>query len=99
MEIRKNVTGDCHELMGSGRIDGVGANSLEQEVLATIRAGANPIYVNLAEATFLCSAGIRVLMQYWRQMRNSQRTLLVTRPTPEVLSVLELTGFKDLIVE
>ena len=83
----------------SGRIDGAGANALEMEVLTTIRAGANPIYVNLAEATFLCSAGIRVLMQYWRQMKNSQRTLQVTRPTPEILSVLELTGFKDLIVE
>jgi len=99
MEIRKNITGDCHELVVSGRIDGAGANALEMEVLTTIRAGANPIYVNLAQATFLCSAGIRVLMQYWRQMKNSQRTLQVTRPTPEILSVLELTGFKDLIVE
>ena len=99
MEIRKNITGECHELMVSGRIDGAGANALEVEVLAAVRAGANPLYVNLAEATFLCSAGIRVLMQYWRQMKYNQRTLLVTRPTPEVLSVLELTGFKDLIVE
>ena len=99
MQIRKTITGDCHELLVSGRIDGAGANELELEVLATIRTGASPIYVNLSEATFLCSAGIRVLMQYWRQMKNSQRTLLVTRPTPEVESVLETTGFKDLIVE
>ena len=99
MEIRKTITGECHELLVVGRIDGAGANALELELLATIRAGANPIYVNLAEATFLCSAGIRVLMQYWRQMKNSQRTLLVTRPTPEVESVLETTGFKNLIVE
>ena len=99
MQIRKTITGDCHELLVSGRIDGAGANELEVEVLATIRTGANPIYVNLSEATFLCSAGIRVLMQYWRQMKNSQRSLLVTRPTPEVESVLAITGFKDLIVE
>lgn len=99
MEIRKNITGECHELMVTGRVDGAGANALEEEILATIRAGANPIYVNLAQATFLCSAGIRVLMQYWRQMKNSQRTLLVTRPSPDVESVLETTGFKDLIVE
>src|SRR5437762_2797387 len=98
MALRKTITGDCHELLVSGRIDAAGANELELEVLATIRGGANPIYVNLSEATFLCSAGIRVLMQYWRQMKNSQRTLLVTRPAPEVESVLETTGFKDLIV-
>ena len=99
MEIHKTITGDCHELMVVGRIDGVGANQLENEILATIRANANPIYVNLAQATFLCSAGIRALLQYWRQMKNSNRTLLVTRPSPEVDSVLETTGFKDLIVE
>ena len=68
MEISKTITGDCHEMLVSGRIDGEGANQLEMELLATIRANANPIYVNLAQATFLCSAGLRVLMQYWRQM-------------------------------
>jgi len=99
MEIHKNITGDCHELMISGRVDGAGANALEIELLSTIPTGANPIYVNLAEATFLCSAGIRVLMQYWRQMKNSQRTLLVTRPSPAVAAVLDTTGFKDFIVE
>ena len=99
MEIIKTITGDCHELLVSGRIDGAGANALEVEVLETIRAGAKVIYVNLAQATFLCSAGIRVLMQYWRQMKNSQRSLLVTRPSPEVELVLETTGFKDFIVE
>jgi anti-anti-sigma factor len=99
MEIRKNITGECHELMVAGRIDGPGANTLEEEVLATIRSGANPIYVNLAETTFLCSAGLRVLMQYWRQMRNSQRTLLVTRPSPEVEAIIETTGFRHLVIE
>jgi anti-anti-sigma factor len=99
MEIRKSITGNCHELLVVGRIDGPGAHQLETEILTAIRAEASPIYVNLAEATFLCSAGIRALLQYWRQMKNSKRTLLVTRPSPEVESVLETTGFKDLIVE
>ena len=99
MEIRKSITGDNHELSVVGRIDGLGANQLETEILAAIRAGASSIYVNLTQATFLCSAGIRALLQYWRQMKNSSRTLLVTRPSPEVESVLETTGFKDLIVE
>lgn len=99
MEIRKNITGDCHELMVAGRIDGPGANALEEVLLSTIREGANPIYVNLSEATFLCSAGLRVLMQYWRQMKNSQRTLQVTRPSAAVEAVIETTGLKHLVVE
>lgn len=99
MNVAKTINGQCHELLVTGRIDGPGANQLELEVLDAIRAGGNPIYVNLAGATFLCSAGIRVLLQYWRQMKNSQRLLQVTRPSAEVEAVLETTGFKDLIVE
>jgi anti-anti-sigma factor len=93
MEIRNTITGDAHELMVSGRIDGEGANKLEEEVLKAMRAGAKSIYVNLSGATFLCSSGLRVLLQYWRQMKNSQRS------PPEVDAVLGTSGFRELIVE
>ena len=55
----------------TSRIDGAGANQLEIAILATIRENAKTIYVNLSQATFLCSAGLRVLLQYWRQMKGS----------------------------
>jgi anti-sigma B factor antagonist len=99
MQIRKNITGDEHELLVAGRIDGEGANQLELEILGAMKAGAKTMYVNLSETTFLCSAGIRVLLQYWRQCKNSGRKLLVTRPSPEVDAALDMTGFKDEILE
>jgi anti-anti-sigma factor len=99
MEIRKNITGDEQEFLVSGRIDGDGANKLELEILAAVKSGAKAIYVNLSEATFLCSAGIRVLLQYWRQLKNSGKKLLVTRPSPEVDAALDMTGFKQSILE
>lgn len=99
MDIQSMVTGSTHELLVAGRIDGAGANQLEEAVLNAIRAGAQTIYVNLSEATFLCSAGLRVLLQYWRQMKNNQRQLLATRPSPETDAVLSTSGLRDLIVE
>jgi anti-sigma B factor antagonist len=99
MEIQKLVTGDAHELLVAGRIDGEGANQLEEEILKTMRSGAKSIYVNLNGATFMCSAGLRVLLQYWRQMKNSQRLLQATRPSPEVDAVLITSGFRDMLVE
>lgn len=99
MEIRKIITGESHELLVTGRIDGEGAHQLEVEVLATMRAGAKQIYVNLVDTNFLCSAGLRVLLQYWRQMKNSQRQLQVTRPSAEVEPVLRASGFWDTLVE
>src|SRR6266550_4531188 len=97
MEIEKKVTGDSCELMIPGRVDGAAANQLEVEVLAALRAGAKAIYVNLANATFLCSAGIRVLLQYHRQMKGKGFTFLVIRPSAGVAAALEMTGFPGLV--
>ena len=99
MDIEKKITGTTHELLIAGRIDGEGANRLEEEILATIRSGAKAIYVNLSQATFLCSAGLRVLLQYWRQMKQNQGLLLATRPSPDVDAVLVTSGFREKLVE
>jgi len=97
MEIKKKVTGDTLEMLLSGRIDGAAANELEIQVLDAMRKDFKAIYVNLVQATFLCSAGIRVLLQYHRQMKNKGLTFLVTRPSAEVASALQMTGFPELI--
>jgi anti-anti-sigma factor len=97
MEIEKRINADCWEFLLSGRVDGIAANQLEIEVLNAIKQNARTIYVNLAQATFLCSAGIRVLLQYHRQMKNKGLVLLVTRPSADVASALAMTGFPELI--
>jgi anti-anti-sigma factor len=99
MEIQNVVTGDIHQLLIAGRIDGEGANQLEVEILKSIRGGAKSIYVNLSGATFMCSAGLRVLLQYWRQMKNTQRLLQATQPSPEVDAVLGTSGFREMLVQ
>lgn len=99
MNIQKTINGNIHELIVSGRLDGEGANQLEEQILATIRSGAQTIYINLSQATFLCSAGLRVLMQYFQQMKRNQKLLLVTRPSPEVDAVLAAAVVKEMLVE
>jgi anti-anti-sigma factor len=99
MNIQKAAQGTHHELLVSGRIDGEGANQLEVALLATIAAGAKDITVDLSEATFLCSAGLRTLLQYWRQMHNKGNSLHVTNPSPETMTVLSTSGFKDMLIQ
>lgn len=99
MPIQQNASGNSIELLVSGKIDGALANEMETVVLEAIKTGAQEIYINLSGADFICSAGIRVIMQYWRQMKNQGKTLLVTRPSPPVEQILEMTGFKDAVVE
>lgn len=99
MEINKDSSATNRELMLSGRIDGAQANQLEFEVLAAIRAGAKEIFINLFRAEWICSAGLQVVLQYQRQMKNQGGRLLVTRPSPEVGAIMEMTGSRDQIVE
>ena len=99
MEITKTAKGDNWELMVPGRLDGAAANQLEIEILSTIKAGAREIFINLSQAEWMCSAAIRVILQYYRQMKNAGKILVVTRPSPAILEILEMTGFKDVIVE
>jgi anti-anti-sigma factor len=99
MDIQKNAIGDNHELFVSGRIDGEGANQLEVALLATIAAHAKNISVEMSEVTFLCSAGLRALLQYWRQMQNKGGTLHVTNPSPEAMTLLNTSGFKDMLIQ
>ncbi|MEY2429394.1 MAG: hypothetical protein QOJ40_2279 [Verrucomicrobiota bacterium] len=97
MDIQNTRNGDDVELLIVGRIDGDGADKLEVAILATMKSGAKAIYVNLSQATFLCSSGLRVLLQYWRQMKNKQLLLQATRPSPEVGAVIRTSGFDTLI--
>ena len=99
MPIKKQTNGDTTELFFSGRVDGAAANDLEVEILNLTRTDAKTILINFAEADFLCSAAIRVLLQHHRQLKNQQKTLLISRASPEVNSILQMTGFRDLLVE
>jgi anti-anti-sigma factor len=99
MNIQKNAYGDTHEIFVSGRIDGEGANQLEVALLATIAAHAKKITVEMSEVTFLCSAGLRALLQYWRQMQNKGGSLHVSNPSPEAMTLLNTSGFKDMLIQ
>ena len=99
MAIRQNVAGDSYELLVSGRVDGAAANDLEVQVLNAIKAGAKEVFINLSEADFLCSAGIRVIMQYWRQLKSQGKRLAVTSPSKPVDDILAMTGFREAVVE
>jgi anti-anti-sigma factor len=99
MSLRKDVYGDTCEIFVKGRVDGAAANELEIDLINQLKQPSKNVLVNFAEANFLCSAAIRVLLQYHRQFKGQQKSLLVSRVSPEVDSILTMTGFRDMLVE
>jgi anti-anti-sigma factor len=99
MQIQRTAHGDAHEVAVSGRIDSEGANQLDVACAASIAEGAKHLTVELSAATFLCSAGLRTLLQYWRQTRNKGGSFHVANPSPEASTLLNTSGFKDMLIQ
>ena len=99
MSLQKLINRDECELIVTGRVDGAAAHELEVEVLALAKTNIQQVYVNLAGANFLCSAALRVILQANRQWNLKGRRFVISRTSPEVDQILDLSGMRELIME
>ncbi len=99
MPLQKQICGQDCEMQLSGRVDGTAAHALELEVLTLAKTSIQNVYLNLSGADFLCSAALRVVLQANRQWKTRGRSFVISRTSPEVDQILDLTGMRELIVE
>jgi len=99
MPFQKQIVREDCELFVTGRVDGPVAHELEVEILALAKTPIKTLYINLSGADFLCSAALRVILQGHRQWEAKGRRLVISRTSPEVDQILDLTGMRELIVE
>jgi anti-anti-sigma factor len=98
MQITKTQRGDFVEVRIVGRLDGYWADHLTTGLAEVVREGGHQIRVNLAEVSFLSSAGIRVLVQFFKQLRAIDGCLAVCNPSDHVSEVLNLAGLHGLLI-
>lgn len=97
MEITKQEFGDHIELCVKGRLDAYWADHLASALTNTIHDGMYHIKLNFSAVTFLSSAGIRILLKFYKQLKGIHGSLAVCRPSEQVKIVLELAGFNALL--
>jgi anti-anti-sigma factor len=98
MEITKHPLGETLELRVKGRLDGYWADHLASGLEEVVREGAHTISLNLAEVTYLSSAGIRIILQFYKQLKGIHGSLAVSCPSEPVKRILELSGLQDLLL-
>ena len=98
MQITKVQRGDIVELHITGRLDGYWAEHLSTGLADVVREGGHQIRVNLSDVSFLSSAGIRVLVQCFKQLRAIDGSLAVWHPSQQVSEVLKLAGLDTLLI-
>ena len=97
MEIISHTHEGRLELELKGRLDANWADHLGNAIESAIRAGQHHIDLDLAGVNYLSSAGIRVLLKYFKQLKAAHGALRVVRTTEAILSVLQLAGIAGLL--
>jgi anti-anti-sigma factor len=96
MEITRTRTGVNLELVLKGRLDGLWASQLDTELEEWIRKGERHIRMDMAQVSFMSSAGIRILVKTYKALKRLKGSLLITRPSEFVAELIEVSGLQEL---
>lgn len=97
MEISRQKSGDLLILRLKGRLDANWCNHVQDALASAVRAGEHRVHLDMAEVVYLSSAGLRVLLMYYKQLRAISGLFAVANPSAFVKSVLDLSGLSALI--
>lgn len=97
MEMTKRQNGEWLEVAVRGRLDAYWADHLSQGLGEAISGGARHIRLDLGDVDYLSSAGIRVLLKYYKQLKGSQGAFLVSNTSAPVKTVMALVGLEELL--
>jgi anti-anti-sigma factor len=98
MQITKRSIGETVVLTVEGRLDVYWADHLAAAVDQEIRQGSHHIQLDLSQVAFLSSAGIGVLVKFYRELKSIQGSFAVSNCSPTVLKILELTKLDKMLV-
>ncbi|CAN5205298.1 hypothetical protein BH10PLA2_BH10PLA2_24900 [soil metagenome] len=98
MEISQHDEGERTVVEVQGRLDGSWADHLADRMAEVVRSGRHQVRLDLSRTTFLSSAGIRVLLIYFKQLKALEGGLEVYQPSEMVREILELSGLQALLM-
>lgn len=98
MEVTATISGEAKKLKVKGRLDGYWADHLANALEEEIRRGSHRLLLDLSEVIFLSSAGIRVLVTYYKQLREIEGSLMISEASQQVTKVLEISKLAPLLL-
>jgi anti-anti-sigma factor len=99
MEITQTLSDDLMHVAVAGRLDSYWADHLSDTLGKVVRQGHHRIRLNCSQVNFLSSSGIRVLLQFHKQLKSISGSFLVVSPSRPVLEVLEVTCLVAMLVD
>jgi anti-anti-sigma factor len=100
MKIRTNSEGNIYTIAVEGRIDMLNADEFQQaadEAVAKLFGKSGTLIMDFSQLKYISSAGLRVILSCYKQMKKSSGTLKIVNVLPTIMEVLEITGFKNIV--
>jgi anti-sigma B factor antagonist len=94
LTIFESRTDDVLVLKLSGYLDGHTFVDLEKALDSAIKAGSHRIVIDLAELTYIASAGVGVFINSQHQVRKHGGSLQLVNPAPTVREVFGILGLE-----
>jgi len=92
MEVSLKKSGDISIVEISGSIDSKTAPDLQQNILDIV-ADTSKIILDLTKVSFVSSAGLRVLLMVYRQLKAKDGKVVLVGVSDEIKDVMFMTGF------
>lgn len=97
METSVEQRGNVSTVHIAGRVDGLTADTLQQVFSGEVGVGRHNLVADFREVDYTSSAGLRVLLGTVKEARSRGGDLRLAGLRPEVLNVLELSGFTGIL--
>jgi anti-anti-sigma factor len=97
MDISSQKSDDLLVIRLAGRLDANWCNHVQNALAAAVRGGDHRVHLDMADVVYVSSAGLRVLLSFYKQLQAINGLFGVARPSAAVRSVLELAGLEMLI--
>lgn len=97
MEIQLRQLDDITIVDIIGEINRSTAPAVEEQLLPLIRPGCK-ILLDMSRATYLSSAGLRLLLILYRQIDNNNGRVILTGLSEMLRDTMAITGFLDFFV-
>ena len=98
MEIITQQLADALEVKVKGRLDNYWCEHLQRNLEELVRGGAHHLRLNFSGVSYLSSAGVGLLVRYYRQLKDIGGSFVIITPSEHVKLVIELCHLSPLLL-
>ncbi len=92
----KSVNGKELTISLRGRLDVSNASGFERDLLASLEH-ISKLVLDFSDLFYISSAGLRVLLQALKQMKQQEGSVVIRNPSSEVREVFQMTGLDQIL--